>query len=37
MKLSMDDLFNLPVSDRHDYVAIHNKVVNEQKQKMSGK
>ena len=37
MKMTMVDLYNLPVSDRHDFIKIHNKVMKEQKAKMGGK
>jgi len=34
MKMRMEDIYNLPVSDRKDFIRIHNKVTKEQNEKM---
>lgn len=34
MKMRMEDIYNLPVSDRKDFIKIHNKITREQNEKM---
>ena len=36
MKMSFDEIFNTSVSDRKDYIRIHNKIMSEQKAKSGG-
>lgn len=30
----MDEVFNLPVSDRRDYIKVHNKTMKEEKERL---
>lgn len=34
MNLSMDEILNMPISDRKFYIYMHNKGIEEEKQKM---
>lgn len=34
MKLSMEELYNMPVSDRKSYIIIHNKQVEKEKERL---
>jgi hypothetical protein len=34
--MSFDEIFNTSVSDRKDYIMIHNKIMSEQKAKSGG-
>ena len=34
MNLSMDELYNMPVSDRKNYILIHNKDVEKEKERL---
>lgn len=34
MELSMEDLYNMTVADRKTYIAIHNKQVEKEKQRL---
>lgn len=34
MKLPLSDIFNLPVSDRRDYIKAHNKTMENEKKRM---
>ena len=34
MDLTMEDLYNMTVADRKTYIAIHNKQVEKEKQKL---
>ena len=34
MKLSMEDLYNMTVADRKTYIAIHNKQVEKEKERL---
>lgn len=36
MKMGFDEIFNTSVSDRKDYIRIHNKIMSEQKAKSGG-
>lgn len=33
----MKDVYNTPVSDRREFIKIHNKIGRERKEKMGGK
>ena len=33
----MSDVYNLPISDRRDFIKVHNKLMREQREKMGGK
>jgi hypothetical protein len=37
MEMKMEDIYNVPVSDRRDFIKVHNKVNKERKEKMGGK
>jgi hypothetical protein len=37
MKVSLNDAYNMTVSDRKDFIKIHNKLMNKQKERMGGK
>lgn len=32
MNLSMDDILNMPIADRHDYIVIHNNACKKEKE-----
>ena len=34
MNLSMEELYNMPVSDRKNYIIIHNKDVEKEKERL---
>ena len=34
MNLSMEELYNMPVSDRKNYILIHNKEVEKEKERL---
>ena len=34
MNLSMEELYNMPVSDRKNYILIHNKDVEKEKERL---
>jgi len=34
MNLSMTDIYNMPVADRKSYIAIHNREIEKQKEKL---
>ena len=34
MNLSMEELYNMPVSDRKNYIIIHNKEVEKEKERL---
>ena len=34
MNLSMEELYNMPVSDRKNYILIHNKEVEKEKDRL---
>lgn len=34
MKMKMDEIYNLPVSDRKEFIKIHNKITKEQNDRM---
>ena len=34
MKLSMEDLYNMTVADRKNYIAIHNKQMQNEKERL---
>lgn len=34
MDLSMEDIYNMPVSDRKSYIIIHNKQVEKEKERL---
>lgn len=34
MNLSMEDLYNMPVADRKNYILIHNKQVEKEKERL---
>ena len=36
MNLSMEELYNMPVSDRKNYILIHNKDVEKEKERLEG-
>lgn len=35
MDLSMEELYNMPVSDRKNYIIIHNKEVEKEKERLN--
>ena len=35
MNLSMEELYNMPVSDRKNYIIIHNKEVEKEKERLN--
>ena len=35
MNLSMEELYNMPVSDRKNYILIHNKEVEKEKERLN--
>ena len=35
MKLTMEDLYNMPVADRKDFIAIHNKQMEKERERLS--
>ena len=37
MEINLNDIYNIPVSDRRDFIKIHNKINKERKEKMGGK
>lgn len=37
MNLSMNDIYNMPVADRKSYIAIHNREIEKQKEKLKVK
>ncbi len=37
MEMDMKDVYNIPVSDRREFIKIHNKIGRERKEKMGGK
>ena len=37
MNLSMDDIYNMTVADRKSYIAIHNREIEKQKEKLKVK
>ena len=36
MNLSMEEIYNMPVSDRKNYILIHNKDVEKEKERLEG-
>lgn len=34
MNLSMDDIYKMPVADRKSFIAIHNREIDKQKEKL---
>jgi hypothetical protein len=37
MNLSMDDIYKMPVADRKSFIAIHNREIEKQKEKLKVK
>lgn len=35
MELSMEELYNMPVSDRKNYILIHNKQVEKERERLN--
>lgn len=35
MKLSMEDLYNMTVADRKDYIAIHNRQMEKERERLN--
>lgn len=37
MELRMEDIYNMPVGDRKDFINVHNKIERGRKERMGGK
>ncbi len=37
MNLSMDDIYKMPIADRKSFIAIHNREIEKQKEKLKVK